>query len=206
MVFVTVHTPWPTSKGLDHPYLHVYAYLFLCFMLVLPSLALGFAMFDLLCRLDLVSLHSMPMRPCSDVMHRHDAGFFGHTFPLFRFVQWYTYHACLCHPLVFYASLHACLHIHAWVLLASVLSMLQHNEVMDIWSKPTFTPHRHHLLSAFCLFACFLASLLVMPIMLVCFMPFHMLFTSFPSIACQLVSCIFLCMYTHGARMHGVRA
>ena len=87
MVSVTVHTPWPTSKGLDHPYLHVYACLFLCFMLALPSLALGFAMFDLLCGLDLVWLHLMPMRPCSDVMHRHDAGFFRHTFPFFRFVQ-----------------------------------------------------------------------------------------------------------------------
>ena len=26
MVFVIVHTPWPISKGLDHPYLYVYAY------------------------------------------------------------------------------------------------------------------------------------------------------------------------------------
>ena len=201
MVFVIVHTPGPISKGLDHSH-----FACLWFMLVLASLVLGLSMFVDLHKLDLMWLHSTPMRPCSDVMHRHDAGFFGHTFPLFHFVQWYTYHACLCHPLVFCASLHACLHIHAWVLLASVLSMLQHNEVMDIRSKPTFTPHRHHLLSAFCLFACFLASLLVMPIMLVRFMLFHMLFTSFPSIACLLVSCICLCMYTHGARMHGVRA
>ena len=27
MVFVIVHMPWPTSKGLDRPYLHVYAFL-----------------------------------------------------------------------------------------------------------------------------------------------------------------------------------
>ena len=38
--------PWPTSKSLDHPYLHVYACLFLCVTLVLVSLVLGFAMFD----------------------------------------------------------------------------------------------------------------------------------------------------------------
>ena len=31
IVFVIVHTSWPTSKGLDHSYLHVYACLLLCF-------------------------------------------------------------------------------------------------------------------------------------------------------------------------------
>ena len=35
---------------------------------------------------------------------------------------------------------------------------------------------------------------------------FHMLFASFPSIACLLVSCSCLCMYTHEARTHGARA
>ena len=34
MVFVVVHTPQPTSKGLDHPVFHVYACLLLYFMLV----------------------------------------------------------------------------------------------------------------------------------------------------------------------------
>ena len=32
MVFVIVHTPWPISKGLDHPYLHIYACLLLYFI------------------------------------------------------------------------------------------------------------------------------------------------------------------------------
>ena len=72
-------------------------------------------------------------------------------FPLFHFVQWYACHACLCHPLALYASLHTCLHVHAWFLLASVLSMLQHNEVMDIRFKPTFVPCGHHLLFVFLL-------------------------------------------------------
>ena len=59
----------------------------------------------------------------------------------------------------------------------------------------------------FCLFACFLASLLAMhTIMLIHFMPFHMLFAFFPSIACLLVSCLCLCMYIHGVRMLGARA
>ena len=86
-------------------------------------------------------------------MHRHDAGCFVHTFPLFCFVRCYACHACLCHLLAFFESLHACLHVYAWVLLASVSSILQHNEAMDIWSKPTFVPRRHHP----CLLSCFLA-------------------------------------------------
>ena len=56
------------------------------------------------------------------------------------------------------------------------------------------------------LFARILASLLNMPIMLICFMPFHMLFASLLSIACLLVSCLCLYMYIHGARMLGARA
>ena len=55
-------------------------------------------------------------------------------YPFFA-VRWYACHACLCHLLGLYAFLHACLHVHAWVLLASVSSVLQHNEVMDIRSK-----------------------------------------------------------------------
>ena len=93
-------------------------------------------------------------------MHRHDVNCFVHTFPLFRSMPYYAYHACLCHLLAFYASLHACLHVHAWVLLASVLSILQHNEAMDIRSKPTFVPRGHHLLFAFllvCLLLCLFA-------------------------------------------------
>ena len=54
----------------------------------------------------------------------------------------------------------------------------------------------------FCLFACFIVSLIAMPIMLICFIPFHMLFASLLSIACLLVSC--LCLY--GARTLGARA
>ena len=80
---------------------------------------------------------------------------------------------------------------------------------MKLW---TFDPNLHLSLTDTtfclfsCLFACFLTSLLAMPIMLVRFMPFHMLFASFPSIACLLVSCFCLCMYTHGVRMYGARA
>ena len=67
MVFVIVHTPWPISKGLDHPYFHVYACLLLCFMLVLDSLVLGFATFDTFSGYVIVWLHPTPKRPCLDV-------------------------------------------------------------------------------------------------------------------------------------------
>ena len=86
---------------------------------------------------------------------------------------------------------------------------------MKLWTSdpnPHLSSRGHHIFVCFlaglpfCLFACFLISLLVMPIMLICFMPFHMLFASFPSIACLLVSCLCLCMYTHGAWTHGARA
>ena len=113
-------------------------------------------------------------------------------------VQCYAYHVCSCHPLAFYASLHTCSHVHAWVLLANMSSMLQHNEVMDIRSKPTLVLRGHHLLFAFfpvCLLACLHAFLFLYLPCLSCLSAlclFHMLFASFPSIACLLVSCLCL--------------
>ena len=158
MVFVIVHTPWSITKGLDHPYLHVYVCLLLCFMLVLASLVLGFATFDALSGYVVVWLHPTLRRPCLDVTTWEASSNVGllRVHPsLFRSACWYACHACLCHPLAFYASLHTCLRVHAWVLLASVSSMLQHNEVMDIQSKPTFVPHEHQP----CLFAILLCFL-----------------------------------------------
>ena len=192
MVFVIVHTPWPISNGLDHPYLHVCACLLLCFILVLASLILGFSMLDALSGFMVVWLHLTPLRPCLDATTWEaspDVGLLRVHPSLFRFTQWYACHACLRHSLAFYASLHACLHVHTWVLLASMSSVLQHNEVMDIRSKPTFVPREHHLLFAFwlCLFVFLLSRL-------------------FLHLACLLVSCLYLCMYTRGARMHGPRA
>ena len=65
-------------------------------------------------------------------------------------------------------------------------SMLQHNEVIGIRSKLTIVPRRHLLLFAFSLVYPF-ACLLAMPIMLIRFILFHMLFALLPSIACLLV-------------------
>ena len=158
------------------------SFLFACLcllasMLVLAFLVLGFTTLDALSGFVVVWLHPTPMRLCSDVTIWEaslNAGLLRVYHSLFRFSQCYACHACLCHPLAFYASLHTCSHVHAWVLLASVSSTPQHNEVMDIQSKPTFVPRRHHLLFAF-LLVCLYASLLAMPIMLNHFMPFHML-------------------------------
>ena len=134
-----------------------------------------------------------------------------HTFPFFHSVRWYAYHACLCHSLAFYASLHACLHVHAWALLASVSSILQHSEVMDIRSKPTFvllrTPHLFVFLLV-CVLACTLAFLLCLPCLsrLSALCLFHMLCAPFSYIACLLVSCICHCMYTYGVRTYRAKA
>ena len=139
-------------KGFGSPHLHVYACLLLCFMLMLTFLVLGFATFDTFNGFVVVWLHLTPMRPCSNVTIWGCIAVMpvASCIPLpFRSVC----QACLCHSLAFYASLHACLHNHAWVLLASVLSLLQHNEAMDIRSKPTFVPCGHHLLFVYLLIA-----------------------------------------------------
>ena len=115
-------------------------------MLVSASFALGLAMFDALSGFVVTS-------------DAHEA-LFGCNHLGCISMWWYAYHACLCHLLAFYASLHACLYVHAQVLLASVSSMLQHNEAMDIRSKPTFVPRGHHILFAFllvCLLLCLFA-------------------------------------------------
>ena len=151
-----------------------------------------------------------------------------HTFPIFHSVRWYACHACLCHPLAFYASSHSCSHVHAWVLLATVLFILQHNETMDIRSKPKFVPRGHHLLFAFFLvglFACFLVFLpssshaylvachvschmLCLLYLYACLLCTHCTLSThlFLSITCLLVSCLCLCMYTHEVRTHGDKA
>ena len=63
VVFVIVHIPWPILEGLDHPFLHVYARLLPCFILVLASLVLGFATLDAHRGFVVMWLHPMPMRP-----------------------------------------------------------------------------------------------------------------------------------------------
>ena len=113
-------------KGFGWSYLHVYASLLLCFMFVLASLVLRFAM-----------LFALRAWSCLVISDAHEA-LFGcdHLGSIFgcRVASYIpslstpcdamlTY-VCSCHLLAFHASLHACSHVHAWVLLASVSSML----------------------------------------------------------------------------------
>ena len=121
-------------------------------------------------------------------MHCHDAGCFVHTFPLFCSMRWYACHAYLCHPLALYESLHACVHVHVWVLLASVSSIPQHNEAMDIQSKPTLSLADTTFCSfscLVCLFICLLAFMLIYFIPLshaLCIFSFHCLSAGFLSL------------------------
>ena len=100
--------------------------------------------------------------------------------------------------LAFFASLHTCLHVHAWVY---VLSIFQSYGTTDTWSKPTFVLLGHPLLfnnMLLCpfrvvhmLFCPCLASLLACPLH-----TFPISFFCF--FACLLACLFFLCMYTHG--------
>ena len=81
---------------------------------------------------------------------------------------------------------------------------------MKLW---TFDPNLHLSLAdtifvrflacfPFFLFACFLLCLPCLSCLFALCL-FHIPFASFPSIACLLVSCLCLCMYTHHARTLG---
>ena len=135
-----------------------------------------------------VWLRLTSIRPCLDVtiwdespwcqlLHAHLSHF-----PL---------HAMICLPCMFVPPVGflciftACLHVHAWVLLASVSSMLQHNEVKGIRSKPTFVPRGHHLSFAF-LLVCLLTYLLAF------------LFLCLPCLLCLFALCLsyVLCIFS----------
>ena len=88
------------------------------------------------------------------------------------------------------------------------------SNTMKLWTSDQ-NLHLSVMNITFCLISCLFAFLLIC--LLSCFFAhhayhayslyaFHMLFESFPSIACLLVSCLYLCMYTHEARTLGVRA
>ena len=63
------------------------------------------------------------------------------------------------------------------------------------------------LLSCFVsLFACILVSMFVMSIMFICFMPLYCALCIFSFHGLSAASCLYLCMYTHGARTYGARA
>ena len=131
-----------------------------------------------------------------------------HTF-LYSVRYWYASLACFAPPiwlsllLCIFASLHTCLHVHAWVCVSSIL---QYNGTMDTRSKPTFVLLGHHLLfdnMFVCLFMWFNVCLLP-----VCHLLIACLLACFPptcSFACLLAYFFCHCMYTRGAWTLGVR-
>ena len=154
-------------------------------------------------------------------MHHHDAGCFVHTIPLFRFMRWYAFQACLCHPLA-YMLTHMSMHESYLLVCCPCFN------TMKLW---TFDPNLHLSLvdTIFCmpsfLFACFLVCLptsslaylvachvschiLCLLRLYVCLLYTHCALSMhlFLSIACLLVSCLCLCMYSHGARTLAIRA
>ena len=63
------------------------------------------------------------------------------------------------------------------------------------------------LLSCFVsLFACILISMFVMSIMFICFMPLYCALCIFSFHGLSAASCLYLCIYAHGARTYGARA
>ena len=83
----------------------------------------------------------------------------------------------------FFASLHACLHVHAWVCVSSIL---QSNGTMDTRFKPTFVLLGLLFLFDNMLFAPVWLSLLLMACLLAC-----SLFTCF-------FACLLACFLCHG--------
>ena len=137
--------------------------MFACFYALssmLASLVLSFATLDAFSGFVVAWLHSTPMRPCLDETIWDASPW---CWLLCSYHSPFPLRAMICFPSLFVppVGLHAYSHVHAWVLFASVLSMLQHNEVMDI------DPNLHLSLvdTIFCmpsfLFACLLASLFV---------------------------------------------
>ena len=188
--------------------MHVYACLLLCFMLMLTSL-------DALRGLDLVWLHSMPMRPCLDVTIWEAS-------PDARLLRIYPSLSTLCD------AMHT-MFVHATHWLSMHLYMLAHMSIhescllvccpcfnkMKLW---TFNSNLHLSLvdTTFCLLSCLFAFLLIC--LCSCFSACHvyhayLLYASFicslyhflPLLVCWF-SCLCLCMYTHGVRTQGVRA
>ena len=143
--------------------------------------------------------------------HLQISGCFVHTFP-------FSLHAMLCLPCLFAPPVgflciftclltHPCFSLACWcVVHASTQWSYGHS--IQTYICPSWTPPFVCFLACLPsrLFACFLVSLLAMSIMLSTLCLFHILFASFPSIACLLGSRLCLCLYTHGERTHGARA
>ena len=196
-------------------------------MLVLAYLVLGFATLNTLSGFVGVWLHLMPMRPCLDVTIR-DASLWCRL--LHAYLSHFSLHVMILLTMLVYATSLLFMHLYTLVYMFMYESWLLvcriYFNTMMLWTPD---PNLHlslmdtpfcllSCLFTFCLFVCFLAclpphlfarilvSMFAMSITTICFMPFPTLSALFSFIACLLVSCLCLCMYTHGVRTHGARA
>ena len=162
-------------------------------------------MFDALHGLDLAWLHPTPKRPCLNARL------------LLAALPFSTPYDDMLTKLVC-ATCWLYMHLYTLAYMSThesyLLACRPYFNTMKLWTfnfKPTLVPHGHHILFdnlLVCLFTCLLAFLLCLPCLsrLSTLCLFYTLFAPFLSIACLLVSCLCLCMYTYGARMHRARA
>jgi len=185
--------------------MHVYACLLLCFISMFACLDLGFAVLCALRGLVLVDLwgHLLVWLHPSLLWIVWMWPLVRYTFMVLVCLMHILSPLCalLCLPcllyatrLAFIASLHACLHVHAWVCVSSIL---QFHGTMNTWSKPTFILLGHPLLFDN-MFVCPYLALLLIACLLACF-PSTCFFT------CLLACFLCHCMYTLGAWTLGVR-
>ena len=161
----------------NHSYLHVYARLLLCVMLVLASLVLGYPMIDALRKLDLVWLHPTPMKLCVGLLYAYPSIFVPHDAMLTMFVyatNWLSMHLYT----LAYMSMHE----------SCLLVCCPCFNTMKIWT-PDPNLHLSPMDTTFCLpFACLSSFLL-----LVCLFAF-LLFRLFVYLVACHVSCHMLCL------------
>ena len=205
-----IHTPRSISKGVDLSFLcmSMFAYQLLCFISMLDSLYLGFAMLCALYGLMLAWLHSsllgfVWMYPC--------VGYTPVVLVCLIYAFLHPLRCCLpcllCTTrLAFFASLHLCM----------LAYMFMHEFVCRLYSIPmelwTLDPILHLFSqdTPFCLITCFFAFSCASHVYLPLFGIFPILFQhASPSIcffACLLACFCCLCMYMHGTGMLGARA
>ena len=196
------HCPYTLAhiKGFGSPIFHVYACLLLCFMLVLASLVLA----SLVAHEGLFGcnhLGGIAMMPISSCI----------PFPFSTICDdMLTMLVYTTHRLYLHLYMLAYMSTHESCLLVCCPCF----NTMKSW---TFDPNLHLslvgatflcVLLLVCLFVCLLEFLLCLPCLscLSTLCLFHTFFAPFLSIACLMVSCLCLCMYTYGVRMLGVRA
>ena len=165
MVRTRWSTPRHTSRVWITPILHVYARLLLCFMLVLASLVLGFAMFDALGGFVVVRLHPTPMRPCLGVTS-WDASLRCRL--LRAYLSPFSLHAMIMLTMLICVTCWLSIHLYMFAYMSMHESCLLvcHPcfNTMKLW---TFDPNLHLSLVdttfclPFCLFVSFLVFLLV---------------------------------------------